>query len=130
MKRRLTTLLSIGFLTLGTGGALAWACGVGAEAGGSASFHQYKPPCDHGKGRGEDHECHGNKGEEGDQKGGDKGGGDKGGGQGGGDKGGGGQGGGDKGGHGQGGQGGGDKGGHGQGGGDKGGGDKGGHGRH
>lgn len=85
MKQRLTTLLTVAFLTLGTGGAIAWACGAGASAG-SASFHQYKPPCDHGQGRGGDHECHGHEGEKGG--GGDKGGGDKGGqGQGGGDKG-------------------------------------------
>jgi hypothetical protein len=129
MKQRLTTLIAAGLLTLGTGGTLALAGG----GGGSASFHQYKPPCDHGKGRGGDHECHGHEGE-GGQGGGDKGGqggGDKGG-QGGGGKGGG-QGGGDKGG--QGGGKGADKGGGQSSGGDKGGGqghgaDKGGHGHH
>jgi hypothetical protein len=110
MKQRLTTLLTVGFLVLGTGGTLALAGGGdGKDGGGSASFHQYKPPgCEHGKGRGED--CH--KGEGGGKGGKDGGGsGGQGGGQGGGDKGGGG---GDKGGHDHGGHGsGGDKGGHG-----------------
>jgi hypothetical protein len=105
MKQRLTTLIAIGLLTLGTGGTLALA-GGGDDGGGSASFHQYKPPCDKGKGQGKDHECHGHEGEE-TGKGGDHGGGPGGGG----DKGGGGK----------------DEG---KGGGDKGGGDKGGHGHH
>jgi hypothetical protein len=114
MKQRFTTLLTVGFLMLGTGGTLALAGGGDGKAGGgSASFHQYKPPCEHGQGRGED--CHKGGGKEGDKGGHGQGGGDKGG-QGGGDKGG--NGGGDKGGNGG---GGGDKGGHGHGSGGKGG---------
>ncbi len=119
MRSRLTTVLATAFLALGTGGAVALACGGFSSGfgGGSAGWSQYKE-CDHGK------DCHGKGGD----KGGDKGKGGQGGGDKGGDKGKGGQGGGDKGG----GQGGGDKGGQGggdkgpQGGkGDKGGGDKG-----
>lgn len=96
MRSRLTTAVTIGFLTLGTGGAMALAGGghfggFGGGGDGSASFHQYRE-CDHGKGRGGDHECHGHEGEHGG--GGDKGG-DGGHGGGGGDKG---HGGGDKGG--------------------------------
>jgi hypothetical protein len=91
MRSRLTALVTAGFLTLGTGGALALAGGYdGAGAGGSASFHQYRPPCDHGQGRGRDHECHGHEGEHGGgnpgeggdhgHDGGSQGGGDQGGG--------------------------------------------------
>jgi hypothetical protein len=84
MRSRLTTALTIGFLTLGTGGAMALYGGGGGfegDHGGSASFHQYRE-CDHGNGRGKDHECHGHEGD------GGGGGGDKGkGGGGGGDKG-------------------------------------------
>jgi hypothetical protein len=46
MKRRLTTLLTVGFLALSTGGTMALA-GGGGGSGGSASFHQYRPPCEH-----------------------------------------------------------------------------------
>jgi hypothetical protein len=60
MKRRLSTLLAIGFLTIGTGGTLALA-GGGNGTGGSASFHQYKPPCPNGSIAGK----HCGKGEEG-----------------------------------------------------------------
>jgi hypothetical protein len=65
MKSRLTTLLAAAFLTLGTGGALALAGGGGSghNDGGSAGFDQYRT-CDHGKGKGGDHECHGHEGEE------------------------------------------------------------------
>jgi hypothetical protein len=98
MKQRLTTLIAAGLLTLGTGGTLALAGGGDGGGGRSASFHQYKPPCDKGKGKGGDHECHGHEGEEtgkgGDHGGDQGGGGDKGG------KDGGGKAGGDKGGHG------------------------------
>jgi hypothetical protein len=68
MRSRLTTLLTIAFLSLGTGGALAWVggedFGLGGHDGGSASFNQYRE-CDHGKGVGKDHECHGHEGEHG-----------------------------------------------------------------
>jgi hypothetical protein len=107
MRSRLTTVLATAFLALGTGGAVALACGGFSSGfgGGSAGWSQYKE-CDHGK------DCHGKGGDKGGDKGkGGQGGGDKGGGQGGGDKGG------------QG--GGGDKGPQGGKGGDKGGGDKG-----
>ncbi len=107
MRSRMTALVTAGFLTLGTGGALALSGGGdGGGSGGSASFHQYRPPCEHGEGRGRDHECHGHEGEHG----GGQGGGDHGGG-GGGDHGHGGQGGGGD--HGGGGGGGGDHGGSG-----------------
>jgi hypothetical protein len=120
MRSRLTTVLTIAFLSLGTGGALAWVgggedLGLGGHDGGSASFNQYRE-CDHGDGRGKDHECHGHEGEHGHGGGGGDqghgGGGDQGhgGGGGGGDQGhGGGGGGGDQG-HGNGGGGGGDQG--------------------
>lgn len=79
MKSRITALVSVGFLMLGTGGTMALAGGDGGgSSAGSASFHQYRPPCEHGKGRGEDHECHGHEGEHGG--GGGQGGGDHGGG--------------------------------------------------
>lgn len=65
MRSRLTTLLTIAFLSLGTGGALAWVGGehFGLDSGdhGSASSNQYR--CDHGNGKGKDHECHGHEGE-------------------------------------------------------------------
>jgi hypothetical protein len=68
MRSRLTTVLTIAFLSLGTGGALAWVggedLGLGGHDGGSASFNQYRE-CDHGNGRGKDHECHGHEGEHG-----------------------------------------------------------------
>jgi len=84
MKSRITALASVGFLMLGTGGTMALAGGDGGgSSAGSASFHQYRPPCDHGKGRGGDHECHGHEGEHGG--GGGQGGDDHGGGNGGGD---------------------------------------------
>jgi hypothetical protein len=94
MKSRITALVSVGFLMLGTGGTMALAGGDGGgSSAGSASFHQYRPPCEHGQGRGGDHECHGHEGEHGDGGHGGGGGGDHhGGGQGGGDHGSGGQG--------------------------------------
>jgi hypothetical protein len=68
MRSRLTTVLTIAFLSLGTGGALAWVggadLGIGGHDGGSASFNQYRE-CDHGNGVGKDHECHGHEGEHG-----------------------------------------------------------------
>lgn len=66
MRSRLTTLLAAAFLTLGTGGALALAGGGGSGHQGddNASFSQYRT-CDHGKGKGGDHECHGHEGEHG-----------------------------------------------------------------
>src|SRR5690349_5412809 len=68
MRSRLTTVLTVAFLSLGTGGALAWVggedFGLGGHDGGSASFNQYRE-CDHGNGRGKDHECHGHEGEHG-----------------------------------------------------------------
>jgi hypothetical protein len=48
MKSRLTTFLTVGFLALGTGGAMALAGGhdgFGGGGGGSAAFHQYRPEC-------------------------------------------------------------------------------------
>jgi hypothetical protein len=46
MRSRLTTLMTVGFLAVGTGGALALSGGGGGAgpAGGSASRHQYRPP--------------------------------------------------------------------------------------
>jgi hypothetical protein len=68
MRSRLTTILTIAFLSIGTGGALAVAggedFGLGGQGGKSASQDQYRE-CDHGKGRGKDHECHGHEGEHG-----------------------------------------------------------------
>ena len=44
MKRHLTTLFTVGFLVLGTGGTMALAGGGnGKDGGGSASFSQYRP---------------------------------------------------------------------------------------
>jgi hypothetical protein len=83
LRSRMTALVTAGFLTIGTGGALALAGGDGGGgASGSAAFSQYRPPCEHGKGRGGDHECHGHEGEHGGQGGGgnDNGGGGNGGG--------------------------------------------------
>jgi hypothetical protein len=78
MRQRLTTAIAVGFLAIGAGGTMALAGGNGeGSSGGSASFHQYRPPCEHGKGRGEDHECHGHEGEHG-RGNGDGGGGDHG----------------------------------------------------
>src|ERR1700686_1536926 len=75
MKSRITALVSVGFLILGTGGTMALAGGDGGgSSGGSASFHQYRPPCEHGKGRGDDHECHGHGGGGGGDHGGGGGG--------------------------------------------------------
>ena len=51
MKSRLTTFLTVGFLALGTGGAMALAGGQGGFGGGdggSAAFHQYRPECPSG----------------------------------------------------------------------------------
>jgi hypothetical protein len=74
MRSRMAMLLAVGFLALGSGGALALTGGdFAGDSGGSASFHQYRPPCEHGKGRGEDHECHGHEGEHGHEGGGDNG---------------------------------------------------------
>jgi hypothetical protein len=68
MRSRLTTILTIAFLSIGTGGALAVAggedFGLGSHDGGSASQAEYRE-CDHGKGKGKDHECHGHEGEHG-----------------------------------------------------------------
>jgi hypothetical protein len=47
MRSRLTALVTVAFLAVGTGGALAmWGgggLGFGGVHGGSASFHQYRP---------------------------------------------------------------------------------------
>ena len=68
MRSRLTTVLTIAFFGLGTGGALALVghedFGLGGSGGGSASFNQYRE-CNHGNGVGKDHECHGHEGEHG-----------------------------------------------------------------
>ena len=54
MKSRLATLMTIGALTIGTGGTFAIAGGGGGhDDDGNASEHQYKPPCDHKKGEGD-----------------------------------------------------------------------------
>src|SRR5271167_153916 len=50
MRSRLTAVLTVAFLTFGTGGALAFVGGpdfgvFGGNSGGSASWHQYRPPC-------------------------------------------------------------------------------------
>src|SRR5665213_767319 len=48
MRSRLTTFLTVGFLAVGTGGALAMFGGGGlgiGDHGGSASYHQYRPEC-------------------------------------------------------------------------------------
>src|ERR1039458_5188764 len=62
MRSRLTALLTVGFLAAGTGGALATFgggdFGFGGDHGGSASWHQYRPPCDRGFSFGDDHHCH------------------------------------------------------------------------
>jgi len=61
-QSRIATLLTVGFLMLGTGGTLAFAGmhGAGGFAA-SASFDQYRPPCVHGKGLGVPNECPGEK---------------------------------------------------------------------
>ena len=51
MRSRMTTLLTVGFLAVGTGGALALSgggggLGLGGDHAGSASYHQYRPKCD------------------------------------------------------------------------------------
>jgi hypothetical protein len=89
MRSRLTTLLTIAFLSLGTGGAVAcvsWVEGDGfgfgfaGHDGGSASCTQYRP----GNGFGDKHHCHtgppGHDGEGGGNSGGGNGGGGGGGG--------------------------------------------------
>jgi hypothetical protein len=52
MRSRLTTLLTIAFFALGTGGALALVghvdFGLGGARGGSASFNQYRGGCGFG----------------------------------------------------------------------------------
>jgi hypothetical protein len=67
MRSRLTTVLTIAFLSLGTGGALAVAggedFGLGSHDGGSASCEQYRP----GNGYGDKNHCHtGPPGQEGE----------------------------------------------------------------
>jgi hypothetical protein len=48
MRSRLTMLLTVGFLALGGGGALALTGGnFAGDSGGSASFHQYR--CERGR---------------------------------------------------------------------------------
>src|SRR5271165_4405412 len=52
MRTRLTTGLTVAFLAIGTGGALAWFNGGGSGyggdgGGGSAGFHQYRSGCRH-----------------------------------------------------------------------------------
>jgi hypothetical protein len=58
MRSRLTTVLTVAFLSLGTGGALAVAggedFGFGSHDGGSASCEQYRP----GNGFGDKNHCH------------------------------------------------------------------------
>ena len=57
MRSRLTTLLTVGFLSLGTGGALAVVGGVppfNSSDEGSASCTQYRP----GNGFGDKNHCH------------------------------------------------------------------------
>jgi hypothetical protein len=58
MRSRLTTALTIAFLSLGTGGALAVAggedFGLGGHDGGSAACTQYRP----GNGYGDKNHCH------------------------------------------------------------------------
>src|SRR6266568_4732039 len=57
MRSRLTTLLTVGFLSLGTGGALAVVGGVppfSSSDEGSASCTQYRP----GNGFGDKNHCH------------------------------------------------------------------------
>jgi hypothetical protein len=54
MGPRLTAFVTAAFLAMGTGGALALS-GTGATSG-SASFHQYRPPCPPGF-REVDHHC-------------------------------------------------------------------------
>jgi hypothetical protein len=58
MRSRLTTILTIAFLSLSTGGALAWVggedFGLGSHDGGSASCTQYRP----GNGFGDKNHCH------------------------------------------------------------------------
>jgi hypothetical protein len=58
MRSRLTTVLTVAFLSLGTGGALAVAggedFGLGSHDGGSASCTQYRP----GNGYGDKNHCH------------------------------------------------------------------------
>jgi len=60
MRSRLSTVLAVGFLILGTGGALAVAGGGngGKKGGGNASFHQYRPRCERGKNHRADRDCH------------------------------------------------------------------------
>ena len=70
MRSRLTTALTIAFLSLSTGGALAWVggehFGFGGDDQGSAACTQYRP----GNGFGDKNHCHtGPPGQEG--KGGD-----------------------------------------------------------
>jgi hypothetical protein len=70
MRSRLTTALTVAFLSLGTGGALAVAggedFGLGSHDGGSASCEQYRP----GNGFGDKNHCHtGPPGQEGKDEG-------------------------------------------------------------
>ena len=56
MRSRLTTVLTVAFLSLGTGGAVAFVGGGGFNLGGgeSASCEQYRP----GNGFGDKNHCH------------------------------------------------------------------------
>jgi hypothetical protein len=90
MRTRLTTLLTVGFLTLGTGGALATFgggdFGSGGGGSGSAGFHEYRCErghdqrfgrdgrcrCEQGSPSGSDRRCNGQGGDGGDNGGGDK----------------------------------------------------------
>jgi hypothetical protein len=56
MRSRLTTVLTVVFLSAGTGGALAVAGGhvLGSDSSGSASCEQYRP----GNGYGDKNHCH------------------------------------------------------------------------
>lgn len=64
MRSRLIAFLTAGMLVVGSGSAMAdffnWGGGFGGyfDFGGSASYHQYRPPCKDGYGFGDDHHCH------------------------------------------------------------------------
>jgi hypothetical protein len=63
MRSRLVAVLTVGMLAVGSGSAIAgffdFGGGYGGYGdGGSASYHQYRPPCQRGENFGNDRRCH------------------------------------------------------------------------
>jgi hypothetical protein len=63
LRSRLVAFLTVGMLALGAGTAIAGFVNFGGGFsgyfdGGSASYHQYRPPCKYGYNFGNDRKCH------------------------------------------------------------------------